>query len=377
MDNAFSIFIVDDAEATRRVLAATFGKIYDVESFESGYACLKRLTEKTPGLFLLDVGMPGMDGYELCRHIKNNPESKHVPVIFISALDDLESALKGYDAGADDFIVKPYKLAEVKQKIRLISERSNLRTKADESEMLATLILSNFEEYAVLVKFLRALRDCKNSHGISVALIAMLRSFRLDGAMQVRCGERELTLSLNGENRPLEVSIINHVRTLDKITRFKNRAAFNFAYVTVLINNMPLDDEELCHRLLEHMEVATEAIDSRLNTLFCLEENAQIKEQLADLSQIYLHEIGLLAEQFKTAQTRGAMETQDLLAKLSAQYAHMGITVDQEDAMSELVRSRTAELAKIFDLSEISTVTLQRTVAQLTGLLTLKERLPL
>ena len=115
MDSGYTIFIVDDVEAGRFMLESAFGQLYKVESFASGSDCLARVATSAPNLFMLDVDMPKMDGYSLCRQLKSLPETRDVPVIFISGLDDLESRMAGYDAGGDDYIAKPFKLALVKQ----------------------------------------------------------------------------------------------------------------------------------------------------------------------------------------------------------------------------------------------------------------------
>ncbi|UUZ48198.1 response regulator [Massilia sp. B-10] len=70
-----------------------------------------------PELILLDVRMPGMDGYQVCRALKQSPELREVPVIFLSAFDDTDDKLRGFDAGAVDFISKPYHFLEVKARV--------------------------------------------------------------------------------------------------------------------------------------------------------------------------------------------------------------------------------------------------------------------
>ena len=81
MNNDYRIFVVDDNTA-RLLLNAMLGTTYTVECFAAAEVCLKRLQEQCPDLFLLDVGLPGIDGYELCRRIKADPETARIPVVF-------------------------------------------------------------------------------------------------------------------------------------------------------------------------------------------------------------------------------------------------------------------------------------------------------
>ena len=94
MNNDYRIFVVDDNTA-RLLLNAMLGTTYTVECFAAAEVCLKRLQEQCPDLFLLDVGLPGIDGYELCRRIKADPETARIPVVFLSGHDSPEDILAG------------------------------------------------------------------------------------------------------------------------------------------------------------------------------------------------------------------------------------------------------------------------------------------
>ena len=253
MDNGYTIYIVDDVEAGRLMLESAFSQLYKVESFASGADCLARVASAAPDLFMLDVDMPVMDGYTLCSHLKSQANCRDVPVIFISGLDDLESRMAGYEAGGDDYIAKPFKLALLKQKVevlrRLTEEKAILKSQLDESDILATLVMSQLDEYATLVKFLRTLNGCSTHAEIAEATLAMLKAYHIKGALQFRLPTEEITLNHVGESSPLEASIISHVRSLGAIASFKNRTAFNYGRFSLLANNMPVDDPDLCGRI--------------------------------------------------------------------------------------------------------------------------------
>ncbi len=108
------ILIVDDTPVNIGVLIDTLGDSgYQVLVAESGASALKLLNHETPNLILLDVMMPGMDGYEVCRRIKANESWAQIPIIFMTALNDPEDKVRAFSAGAVDYITKPIYSAEV------------------------------------------------------------------------------------------------------------------------------------------------------------------------------------------------------------------------------------------------------------------------
>jgi CheY-like chemotaxis protein len=369
MNTPYTIFMVDDVEAYRHTIESMFGHLFNVESFASGAACLARIAEKLPDLFLLDVDMPEMDGYTLCRHLKQQPASRSVPVIFISVLDDLESHLAGYDAGGDDFIVKPFQFADLKQKVevlrRIAEEKANLQLRLEESDLLASLVLFNLDEYAVLIKFLRSLNSCAGIREVADATLSMLKAYHLEGALQFRLPAFEVTLNHDGEVRPLEASIINQVRSMGTIAEFMSRAAFNFERASVLVNNMPVADPDLCGRLRDHLAIAVETVDAKLLALLTQQDHSETKGEIAALLQALGDAVHAFSEKYEKARYRGSETTRMMQVDLDASFAHLGMREEHEQRIKDIVQSRADELIDIFDFSAETERTLNEISARL------------
>ncbi|MGJ3239536.1 MAG: sensor histidine kinase [Anaerolineae bacterium] len=109
-----SILVVDDNEMNVELLVSILDRYdYNVYTANHGKQALEIVQQHKPELVLLDINMPEMDGYEVCRRIKANPDTSEIPVIFISALADTENVIEGFDAGGVDYIMKPFKYREV------------------------------------------------------------------------------------------------------------------------------------------------------------------------------------------------------------------------------------------------------------------------
>ncbi len=117
-----TILVVDDNESNIDMILAIL-KEYDVIPSTSGEDALALIKEESIDLVLLDILMPGMDGYTVCQRLKNQPDTKDIPIIFITAKSDEESIEKAYDMGGTDYVTKPFKpkelLARVKVQLKL------------------------------------------------------------------------------------------------------------------------------------------------------------------------------------------------------------------------------------------------------------------
>jgi len=113
------ILIIDDdkdiLEITRTFLE---GRGYSVVQADSGEKALKKVRSSKPNLILLDVMMPKMDGFWLCRVLKSDPEFQHIPIIFLTAIDDAQSRIEGQKCGGDDYLTKPFDLDALDVRIR-------------------------------------------------------------------------------------------------------------------------------------------------------------------------------------------------------------------------------------------------------------------
>ena len=128
------VLVVDDIPANVTILEAKLNAEYfDVSTAQSGAEALEAVKRERPDIILLDVMMPGMDGCEVCRRIKDDPASLHIPIVMVTVLDEPAARLQALQAGADDFLTKPVDdvalFARVRSLVRLkmLSDELRLR----------------------------------------------------------------------------------------------------------------------------------------------------------------------------------------------------------------------------------------------------------
>ena len=119
------ILIVDDEEKNFRLIPAILKNLNCVfDTAKNGRAAILKTVSFKPDLIFLDIMMPEMDGYAVCKMLKDNPDTRHIPILVMTALDDKASKLKALEAGANDFLTKPVDSTEV-----MIRTRNLLRIK--------------------------------------------------------------------------------------------------------------------------------------------------------------------------------------------------------------------------------------------------------
>jgi putative two-component system response regulator len=134
------ILVVDDEAANRQLIEDILGaQGYSVITASDGVSALQKFERHRPDLILLDVMMPGLDGFKVCRKVKENPETRLTPVVLVTALSACEDRVKGIEAGADDFLNKPFDRNELLARVRSLL---SLKAYTDELERAESVLFA-------------------------------------------------------------------------------------------------------------------------------------------------------------------------------------------------------------------------------------------
>ena len=135
-----TILIVDDEMSARENISAILeGRGYHLEFAPSGLEAIQITRKLNPDLILLDIMMPGMDGYQVCKIIRDDPNLREIPILLLTALEDRESRLNGLGAGADDFLSKPLDPQELRARVATIIRLNRYRTLLDQRDDLKAM----------------------------------------------------------------------------------------------------------------------------------------------------------------------------------------------------------------------------------------------
>ena len=141
-DNSFDaeppkVLVVDDHTASRMTAVALLAmEGYTVVEADSGFVAVELVKRQQPDLILLDVMMPGMDGFEVCQLLKQDENTRLIPVIFITALNDRRSRIRGIEVGADDFLTKPFDRVELVARVKSLVRQKRLNEDLDHAEQV-------------------------------------------------------------------------------------------------------------------------------------------------------------------------------------------------------------------------------------------------
>lgn len=375
MTDMQKILVTDDDAFMRVMIAEAIGDRYEIVEAASGDECLALAASEKPDAILLDVEMVGLDGYETCRRLKADFELDGIPVIFVSSHDQIEARLRGYEAGAEDYIVKPFAAQEIAAKIAAllgkVSQTTQLKQMASYASQTAMTAMSSMSEIGSLLQSLQAFNNCVDFQALLDATLGGLRAYGLEGAVQIRTQGATLTSATHGEASPLEASVISHMAGMERIVQYRNRLSITYPSVSLLVSNMPLEDADRCGRLRDHLAVLVESAEVRSNTLIADARSRERGERIAAAVKRITDTLAEIDDDQRHSRVNTTAAIQELTASLERAWVKLALTEQQEQfianvASDGVARVQDAQLAEAGQQDKMSKV-----VRELQSLLTI------
>jgi len=344
MDN-IKILIVDDDPDYTDLITDILEDDYALLIASSGSEAVQKFDTEAPDLILLDINMPDMNGYDACEAIKKHDIHDNAAIIFVSGTSSIAERIQGYDAGGDDYITKPFQVAEFKNKIaataRFQQAKKNLASKEKYARSMVFESMKEASQYGQVLQFLKTSFSCDDIHGLSHAIFNLLTHFGLNSCLQIRTPSETRSLRPNNNAcSPMEIELFELLRNKGRLYNFDARMMINDAHVSVLIKNMPTDDDVQMGRLRDVLAVIIEGVNARI---IDLERKQTINVILNSLTTT----ISRVRSQFHDHQKINIDIMDKLLLEMGSSLHVLDLTDQQEQFFMKLVQTSMVELVGV------------------------------
>ncbi len=370
MSQVIKLMAVDDNDTNLDIIDEALSDQYSMELVSSGAECLTKLSQASPCLILMDVNMPNLNGYETCKKIKADPDTSGIPVIFVSALNSLDERIKGYEAGGEDFVSKPFEAKELSAKIEVtLKNRRALTEKehaANEAMSVAMTALGNASELGKVMQSLERIYTCHTCEKLAQELLELTESFGLHCLVQIRTKTEMVSKSDSGNVKPLELDLLEKLRSKGRIFSFKSRTVFNYERVSILIKNMPEEGN-----LIDSLAILLNGVESQLKFI-ALELTKKNQTLLIQkMLQHTHHSLEALQSQFEEHKFNGAKIIKKLLEDFEMDLISLGLDEDQEQYFLSVVDREMAKVMALYEFGEIMDHQFQEILDNFTKILTI------
>jgi DNA-binding response OmpR family regulator len=359
------ILVVEDNPVQSHLMEMYLRDQYEVVVVNSGELCLETVRQEAFDLLLLDVSLPGINGYEVCKAIKEDLEIGRLPVIFLSANTEQENRIRGFEAGAFDYLNKPVARTELVAKITALiqyeEEKRSLQQSASFATTTAMTAMSSASEQGLVLQFMERSFNCHSPAELAKAIAETCRQFGLDMLVQLR--QRDGTAhssSSNGPCSPMEESILSHLSHGTRITDLGARTAIFYDQVTLILMNMPRSDADRYGRLKDNLVTMAEGINARM---LALDDELQLNEKLTGQARNASENGKLLLQLIRQALELGReshLVTERLASSLHDSVSLLELTPHQEEHLEALVGDTTVSLHGIQTRSDALHEEIQR-----------------
>jgi len=346
------VLAVEDSVVNAKMLhRALDSDRFNLKVYETAEKGLEAISEDKPDLVLMDVTLPGMNGYEACREIRKKPEFQLIPLIFLSARCTTAEKIKGYEAGGDDYLTKPFDGEELSAKLEKHAETSQDKRRMEQKVKQAISKAKKSESKAInlqeCLKFLEKIAVCYTLDDMIGCLFDVMLRWGLRSTVQIRLPEKWLTLFDDDKVRELEISALEHISIQGRIIEFGPRCFINYDDVSLLIKNMPQGCQHT-EPLHEYLFVMVEALHNRIITQ-AAEQRSQFHWK--NLMRL-LHDTHIVLDDSHRTLSMLLIENHRvfdaILDKIEASMSDMDLTESQEKIVLDTVRSGEDALEELY-----------------------------
>ena len=329
------ILAVDDEPFNLEIIEEILEELdFELKMVSSGPECLAVVEEFDPQVILLDVSMPQMSGYDVCRKLKENPNTEKIIVMFVSARGTVEERMEGYSVGAEDYIVKPFGHEELKLKLQhlhqVLIEKESLEQQVEDATSTAFNAMANSSEMGQIVNYIEHIGAIEDEQELGKALLNCLSSFDLQSNVEFRLESGIEHFSISGMCSPIVIELFEMLKNKGRLHEFSNRILVNYEMISLLILNMPDQDPDKHGRIRDHICFLVSVTEQQLKAIITKKELLRQQQQLNDaVGKIHSKFSGLI-ELLNENRVNNEAVFKQLQEDLERRIPTMGLDEDQE-----------------------------------------------
>ncbi|RDH86929.1 MAG: hypothetical protein DIZ77_06495 [endosymbiont of Seepiophila jonesi] len=347
---------VDDEPLNQIILEELLANEFELISAENGQACIETVATRRPDLIIMDVNMPVLNGLETCRRLRQDPDYGELPIIFVSALASSEERLAGYEAGADDYITKPFDESELKAKIGIAlknyEQKNKLRNSSQDAMKMAMAAMTSAAEFGVILRFFQNSFSSKNFTELGQQVFSVLDEYGLSGSLIMKQQQETLFITKDGLDRPLEQSVLEGLVGGQRIFEFGSRAVFNGESASLLIRSMPHDDGEKVGRLKDTLAVLIEGVDARIKGIETEQKLYRRQQDLSGVIEMARQSLAGIDSQHKQQRIENAQILSDMGTGIEKSFMHLGLSGEQEEALMVMITETEAKTDALYEAGQ-------------------------
>ncbi|WP_078121401.1 response regulator [Thiosocius teredinicola] len=357
MQTPTDILAIDDDKMSHKFIKRALEPAgYELRSAFNGEEGLEAALQNPPQIILLDVEMPGMNGYDVCTQLRQHEITRDIPVIFLSSHSSLRERMQGYEVGADDYLVKPFEpenlVARVGVLQRFREQRSQLLHDYESARETAMVALAGTSELAMAMQFLERSHSLNDIGALASALFEVTRNLQLNCCLYVNVDDEEHWFADGEGIRPLEQELVQMSDRGQRFVDFGARTIVNYQNLSLLVREMPLDDMSRYGRIKDLLPLLLSSVDTRVGNLAA--EKAMMKQ-----SQELLAAFGRIRSSFYHL-TKGLIRNQEysngllrgMLQELNQDFLRMGLEEDQEAYVLDRIDTAIEDAIEKIDASQ-------------------------
>ncbi|MCF6282738.1 MAG: response regulator [Candidatus Polarisedimenticolaceae bacterium] len=353
-----NILLIEQCSDGLKNCKAVFGDSIQIFCAKSAEEAVELVKQQHIDLILLQVEGEAESAFETCRQLKVDQSINTIPVIFMSEQGSFNDKILSYEAGAYDFIIKPYTSNEGLARIRFIQKRRETERQLSEEAKLATetalSAMAGSSELGQAIRFVEQSYDAKDYEALAKLFMTVPNNLNLNCSLLFETHRGDLYFSSNEKgSSPLEKKLMKRFHQEGKrFQDFAKRTIINYPRVQLLIKNMPLDDEVLYGRYKDLFPAMLGAADAKVKALdiqhALLEQTRSVSSSFDQVRETLTN----LSAAFMDNQSKSMNSMRAMLTDLDQALPSMGLEEDQEKFLMGRVDSAVEEASELMDQGE-------------------------